>query len=265
MKRGVVYACSNEKWMRETVESAISFATLMPDLARELYGPRALLDNCRFPDGLFTKVVKLDKVQIEHRPRFESFLQTTLDEVLFLDGDTHLVEPIYDVFDLLRHFDAGLTIAPQLHSRLAFDKGVHKHMPSVSLALAEYNGGFIAAKNNARFKSFVMRWIDYFITCLAHDFSLDQASLRVAVATSDMRIATLPANYNFRAHVPQVIGGRVKLLHAHAELKEIAKTINQTENFRNYQPDPSLTYGFFPRELALEKARQAAQKERKAP
>ena len=83
---GVVYACSDMRWLEETLVSAESVARHMPALAREFYAPAKLLEEARLPQGLFTKLVSLQTVEVSHRPRFEAFLQTDLDAALFLDG-----------------------------------------------------------------------------------------------------------------------------------------------------------------------------------
>lgn len=247
MKFGVVYACSDVRWFEETVLSAMSVAKLMPRLAREFYGPQELINSVSIPPNTFTKIVALKSVTVDHRPRFESFLMTDLDVALFLDGDTMLIEPIPEIFGILEHFDIGLTIAPQLHAPSAIEKGLHEVLPKVSFALPEYNGGFILARVDDRFRTFIKNWLGLFERSLAHGIGLDQPSLRIAVATSDLRVAVLPNNYNFRANTRQSVVGMVKVLHAHANLPEIAKFINQKLGFRFYQPSEELVYGFRPK------------------
>ncbi|MBL8791944.1 MAG: hypothetical protein JNM45_15745 [Rhizobiales bacterium] len=252
-KKGIVYACSHPKWMEETVRSAFSFARLMPELAREFYAPEELLREFPLPEGTFTKIVSLKSTQVKHRPRFESFLLTELDSALFLDGDTKLIRPIPEVFDLLEHFDLGLTIAPQLHGRASMSNEVMSVLPKVSYALPEYNGGFILAKVNEPFRAFIRQWLELFEKCIKVGLTMDQASLRVAAALSGLRIAVLPNNYNFRAIVKQVVVGEVRLLHAHAELDEIEKYINKEVSFRFYQPSEKIVHGFYPKGLVPQK------------
>ncbi|MFT3670966.1 hypothetical protein [Aestuariivirga sp.] len=247
MKFGVVYACSDVRWFEETVLSAMSVAHFMPRLAREFYAPEELINNVSIPPNAFTKVVALKSVKVAHRPRFEALMMTGLDVALFLDGDTMLTEPIPEVFGILEHFDIGLTIAPQLHAQSAIEKGLHEVLPKVSLALPEYNSGFFLARVDDRFRAFTKNWLGLFERSLAHGIALDQPSLRIAVATSDLRVAVLPNNYNFRANTLQSVVGKVKVLHAHANLPEIAKSINQKHGFRCYQPSDELVYGFRPK------------------
>lgn len=219
----------------------------MPHLAREFYGPEELIAAAAIPSKTFTKVISLRSMTVAHRPRFESFLMTELEEVLFLDGDTLLTTAIPEVFELLEQFDLGLTIAPQLHGSQAIKMGIHELLPWVSTALPEYNGGFILAKANEDFRSFVRLWLGLFEKCINVGFMMDQPSLRVAAATSKLRIAVLPNNYNFRANAPQTVNGLVKILHAHADLHAISGFINNTKGFRHYQPSDDYVYGFMPK------------------
>jgi hypothetical protein len=76
---------------------------------------------------------------------------------------------------------------------------------------------------------------------------MDQVALRVALAKSDLRIATLPNNYNFRANINQSVAGTVKILHCHGELQEIAQIVNQQNSIRIYQPGRELVHGLKPR------------------
>ena len=89
------------------------------------------------------------------------------------------------------------------------------------MAIAEFNGGLIVAKNSEKFRSFIKIWMQLFRICLSQQYEMDQASLRIALAKNDLRIATLPNNYNFRANLNQSVAGAVKILHCHGELEEI--------------------------------------------
>ncbi|MDP9138747.1 MAG: hypothetical protein M3N38_11320 [Pseudomonadota bacterium] len=248
--RGVVYACSHPAWFREAMQSAASCRRHMPGLACEIYLPRALHDEAGDRiTPLFSKIVALDDVVHMHRPRFEAMQLCQLDEALFLDCDTLFLGPVEELFDVLRHFEMGITPAPQQFSHTGVRGGVYDLLPPVSTAVPEWNGGFILARVTEAFRSFARTWSTLFESCRARGYHMDQAALRSAVVTSSLRSITLPVNYNFRANFAQSIKGPVKVLHAHGELYEIAKSINETLKTRFYQPDPALIHGFKPKEL----------------
>jgi hypothetical protein len=119
-------------------------------------------------------------------------------------------------------------------------------LPKVSMAIPEWNGGLLVAKNTEQFRAFVKSWNALFNQCLKRGYGLDQASFRSALAISRLRVATLAHNYNFRAHVQQIVRGQVRILHAHGELDEIAKTVNATPVMRHYVPQENLIHGYRP-------------------
>jgi hypothetical protein len=247
--QGFVYACSHDAWLEEAIRSALSVKKVMPDVERELYISENIFPaNKTILEGTFTKIVSLQKTIFRHRPRFESFLMTSLDRAIFIDSDTLILEPTYELFQVLDDFDIALCIAPQLHHSQAIGSNLHSYLPFVSMAVAEFNGGLIVAKKTERFRNFIKSWMQLFGICLTHQYVMDQVSLRVALAKSDLRIATLPNNYNFRANINQSVAGVVKILHCHGELEEIAKIINrQTSSIRLYQPSAQLVHGMKPR------------------
>ncbi len=246
--RGIVYACSNERWFPEVLVSAESARHHMPDLRRHIFITKDL--NAKVGGqltGLFTDVVVLDVAEHEHRPRFEAALRADADEAIYIDGDTLFLAPVYELFDILGPFDIGLAAAPQYLSPLAIRSGIPALLPKTPLPIPEWNGGLMVARADDRFRKFVTDWIALFAACMKVGFRLDQPALRAALVRSDLRIATLPNNYNFRALVPQNVAGEVKILHAHGELKRIAQTINASTGMRLYMPKPGDIHGYHPK------------------
>src|SRR5664279_693785 len=96
--RGIVYACSDARWLPETVRSAESCRHFMPDLQRELYLTRELAPDINRFAGLFHKVVVVEAAY-PTRPRFEAALQTELTEAILLDGDTLFLASVQEPFD----------------------------------------------------------------------------------------------------------------------------------------------------------------------
>ena len=248
MRRGVVYACSHPQWLGEAIVSAQSVRHHMPDLRRQLFITTDLLKAAG--GGVhdhFTDVIPLEKLVHDHRPRFEATLQTDLDQAVILDGDTLIVEPAYELFELLDRFDIGVAQAPQYLSPRAVAMDLYAHLPKVSLAQPEWNAGVIVARPDERFRAMIREWSRLFGISRALGFEMDQAAFRSAMVMSDLRIATLPNNYNFRAHVSQGVAGTVKILHAHGDLKAIARTINANLQMRAYGPRSDLIHGFGPK------------------
>jgi hypothetical protein len=223
----------------------------MPDLEREVYFTADVYQQFK-PEAerLFDKAVVLQKPEHPTRPRFDACFQTDLEQALFIDGDTLLLEPIPELFELLDLFDIGLMAAPQNLSPRAVRLGIFEMLPPVPAALPEWNSGVIAAKMSPDFHTMARNWSDLYALCKKSGFDMDQASLRSALAHSRLRIAPLPAIYNFRANMPQVFTGKVKILHAHGNLPKIADSINLQSGMRSYMPNGDDIYGFKPRSAA---------------
>lgn len=247
-RRGFVWAISHSDWLDELAVSVKSCRRTMPSVERILFVTpdvdQAISDAVR---SGFTSVSILDTSRHAHRPRFEAMLQCPLDEAVFIDSDTYFARPAHEIFEILEHYDLGALPAPQHIHKRAIEMGLHKKLPSVSLALPELNGGLLVASMTPALRQFVLKWSELFAICEAAGYQMDQFSLRVAVALSTLRLAYLPNIYNFRANIPQFVGGYVKIIHAHGELEKIAASVNSSASFRLYKPDPRFIHGFLPK------------------
>ncbi len=248
MKRGVVYALTHPAWLEEILLSTASVREHMPDLAREVYATQSIIEQIKSVDAsLFTDFITVDKPFFSHRPRFESMLETKLDQVIFLDSDTYFVEQTYELFELLDLFDIGMVTAPQYFHPRALQEDIYDLLLPVPEALPEWNGGVLVTNITPAFHEMVHEWMRMFTLCRAANYNMDQPSLRSAIATSKLRVANLPNNYNFRANVAQMANRRVKILHAHGELERIAGHINNNVRRRFYQPNKEEIHGKKPK------------------
>lgn len=247
MKRGIVFACSHRDWVAETIRSAGSFGRHMPDVERHFFALPDLIEQYRAQlTPAFTHIVALEHPAFAHRPRFEAMRRAELDRAIFIDGDTLLLAPVYELFDVLDQFDIAATIAPQLFHPDAARLGLYESLPKVSMAVPEWNTGLLVVKQSPAIRDFLEEWARLFDQCIRRGFNMDQPSFRSAMGGSGLRIATLANIYNIRANVEQVIRGNVRILHAHGDLPAIASTINATPALRHYMPDMRLIEGFRP-------------------
>lgn len=248
MKRGVVYACSDLRWIDETLRSAQSCRRHMPDLACQLFITEQLYKEVgKGIEENFTDTIMIAEANHRHRPRFEATLRTDLDQAIFIDGDTLFLSPVVELFELLDHIDIAAALAPQYFSPKAVALGVFEKMPKVSNAQPEWNTGVIVARVDEALRDMVQEWSALFETCREAGFGMDQASFRSALMTSKLRFATLPNNYNFRANVENSLAGEVQILHAHGDLETIGSYINAKQSMRVYTPQRREIYGFLPK------------------
>lgn len=188
--------------------------------------------------NVFTHVRRVQRFTHAHRPKFEAMLDCEFELALFIDNDTWFADSIEEVFDTLTRFDVALAPAPVYLTPRAEAADIYRHLePAVSIAIPEWNGGVIAARVNGPFRSFVTAWSGQFSLCEALGFERDQAPLRTTLVASDLRVATLPLNYNFRVNLRQTVTREVKLLHGHGDLPRIAQAVNRQSGARHYTPN----------------------------
>jgi hypothetical protein len=231
----------------------------MPDLRLQLFVERRVHETSSFDlKSVFDDVVILEQLTFAHRPRFEATLMTDLEEAAFIDGDTFFIMPMYEVFELLEHYDIAATLAPVSYNKQARNQGVYDSiLPKVSEAQREWNTGLIVARVDDRFRGLMKEWMALFGKLFAKGLVFDQAPFRSALATSSLRVAALPENYNFRANIPRFANGAVKMLHAHGDLPAIAAYINKSLDMRLYVPKAQEIHGEgkIPLEMDAVKAR----------
>ena len=112
-------------------------------------------------------------------------------KTLFLDADTYVLCDLNDVFQLLDKFDIALGHAmirekPIKHKKVNID--VPKSFP-------QFNSGVFLYKKNEKTLAALEKWKKWF-----HETQIprDQFTLREIIWESDLRVATLPPEYNVR-------------------------------------------------------------------
>ena len=254
-RRATVYACSNAGRLAELKRSAASAARYMPALPRMLYLTSPLesdLDSYAGLTELFAQIELIESARHPHRSRFEALARCDAEEALFIDCDTLFLDDISELFEVLSHFDIGLALAPQLFHDEAQHKGIYAALPAVSDAIPEWNSGLLVTRLTPAFRAFAARWSALLRLCEAQGYRRDQPALRSAVAESELRVAAISSNYNFRAHMRQSLRGMVKILHAHGDLEQLALIVNAATGLRHYSPPRApIDYGYEPTQRRL--------------
>lgn len=200
--------------------SAASAKEYLPDL------PITLFTNAP-DDPLIKDNPLIDNIEVIENPlysfgdKIRPLQRSPYEETLFLDTDTTVVDSCYEIFEPLKHND----IAVAFHgyrTDYAFEE-LPKSCPS-------YNTGVIAFKRSPEFHQFIDDWLK------KHEEyskiqSNDQPAFRYCVNQGNIKIHTLPIEYNFFTFYPSVVGGfsNLKIVHGcgpYAE--EIAKSLDRS-------------------------------------
>lgn len=200
MEEGILYVATRDNYRAECRLSAERVKRVMPDTPITVFSDEPIesesIDRCEIiPDPSHGS-----GDAIRHLPR------SPYDKTIYFDTDTYLAEGIDDVFEMLSHFDLGVVIDP-LHS-----ESRHAPLPEIPENFPLYNTGVIAYRLNDRTHTFLSDWLRLFDA--RPDIEIDQPSFRDAVYRSDLRLLTLPPEYNCLFGVyPGYLNGSVKVFH----------------------------------------------------
>jgi hypothetical protein len=229
--RGVIYIATGRKFVAEALISAESVKKHMPDIPVSIFTDLIDLETST---KKLDSVIILSEVTNSCRDKIKPLIDSPYDKTLFLDTDTYLCEPVYDLFQMLDQFDIALSQAPD---RYQYD------LPDIPDCFTELNSGVIAYRKNTKVNDLLQQWEATFNQMLSHDSGSyrDQHSLRDALYKSSVRLLVLPPEYNFRTICPNFAGNHssVKIIHGrHANLEKVADRLNSTKNTRVFLANP---------------------------
>jgi hypothetical protein len=190
---GVMYIVTTHKsriYLKAAIESAKSVKKYSPALRVHFYSDK---EGLAFIKGIEHSPV--DSATLIENPHYRSkvdyIARSPFDRTLYLDSDTRVVADISEMFDLLDRFDCALAHA---HNRNHSRTSQVWNTP-IPASFPQLNGGVILYKNNEGVNAFLNKWAQSF-----HEagFKKDQVTLRELLWLSDLRLATLPPEYNIR-------------------------------------------------------------------
>jgi hypothetical protein len=188
--KGIVYVAINKKWIKEVDYSASSVKKKCPDLPITLFTDKKIkskyIDDCIVDSGISGTRFKFNYID-----------KTPYYYTLFLDSDTMVRTNIAFDFDVLDKFDIALTLCicrvSESYKSLIAD---YKNIPD---SFSPFQGGFILYKKTEKVMNFIKLWRTLYYKYLKrYKVIQDQPSLRVALWNSDLRIHTLPLEYNLK-------------------------------------------------------------------
>ena len=229
--RGIIYIATGKKYVDEAVVSARSAKEHMPDIEITLFSDQASEVGY---EGVFDSIAGISDTDGSCRDKIRPLLDTPYERTLFLDTDTFICAPVYDIFKMLDRFDIALAHAPD---RYQYD------LPDLPDCFTELNSGVIAYRKNDEVSELLKDWEYTFYQMLAEDSGShrDQHALRDAIYRSDLRFLVLPAEYNFRTICPNFAGKHcaVKILHGrHADPSRVAAKLNRSLGPRVFLENP---------------------------
>lgn len=164
------------------------------------------------PAGCFDRVLAHPDPRMTYRDKIVGLLRLPFRRTLFLDSDVELLEPIDDMFSLLRQVDLV-----GCHAPIRWFKWID---PKVPEGLVELNSGVLGLRRSWRQRRLVRRWLETYDRV---GVNVDQASLRSALWWSiqrGLRCWILPPEYNLRTTKPWIAGPDMKVKIVHGRIPE---------------------------------------------
>ncbi|WP_152421377.1 hypothetical protein [Natronococcus amylolyticus] len=227
--KGVLYIATGKRFAREAAISAESIKKHMPHI------DIAIMSNEEVTEEVFDEYIKISNPDFDFSDQIGYILNTPFDRTLCIDTDIYADSSFEEVFDLLDEFDIA---AAHNQNKKSYE------IPNVPDSFPEYNTGVLLYKNTPRFRDFIKSWKKNYDQLSTESETRNQPAFRRALYCSNLRIATLPSEYNLMVRYPGHAVGKVKIFHGrlldiespgagkYHDVEEAAKVINSTNQHR---------------------------------
>ena len=222
---GFLYYSIGIKYLDEAINSAKSVRKYMKDCKIAIFTNnegKNYLDS-----GLFDQILIAEQESFSFCNKIVCLSRTPFSKTLFIDTDTELISPIYELIPLLEKFDLCVCHAPV---RKTFQ------VEDCPDSFPECNCGMILYNKTENVLSFFNSWYEICKLMYEQNSGIhDQPSFRKSLFESELRYYILPPEYNTRTIYPYFKGGNMKTKILHGSPGTIAKakkTINSSPSIR---------------------------------
>jgi hypothetical protein len=232
---GVLYIATGRRHLGEMLVSARSVRRHLPGVPIVLY-----TDQADLPAGVFDEVRRLDQPRHSFIDKIAPLCETPFERTLFLDTDTLVCAPIFDVFEILDRADVALAHAPYRHDR-----------PFVTPnCFPELNTGVLAYRRTPEMIAMFRDWLRLYEKEVAETGRMDsdQPAFREALYRAPISFSVLPPEYNLRTVMPAAVGRcAVRIIHGRGpDMQELERWVNASHRIRLFLPSAlQLTAGHF--------------------
>jgi len=187
---GILYVATGEKYIRAAIRSAESARKYCPNIPIHLF---ADWQNYEFNFGkTHIHLSNISQIDQPHpRSKVDYLSQTPFDCTLYLDTDTLINSDISGMFQILERFDIAMAHAHHRNSKASFSQW-RMDVPHV---FPQFNSGVVLYRKTPAVVGLFEEWSSAY---KAAGFKHDQTTLRELLWLSNLRIATLPPEYNLR-------------------------------------------------------------------
>lgn len=219
---GVIFATTGKSYTKLAERAAKSVKEVCPGLAVDLFTDQHL------DIPVFDRIHQIGDPW--RRSKIDAMAASRFDKTLYLDADLIVIADIRDVFEVLDRFELAIAHDP-IRNGERCQTFWRKQIPN---AFPQFNSGVIALNRSPKVVAELHNWS---VTVRENDFERDQPVLRELLWDSDLRIATLPQEYNlmrFRdLHLWRTHHSAPRIIHSpqfHKHFTKNKKRINTLED-----------------------------------
>lgn len=208
--RGILFVATGEKYVLAAVRAAKTVRAHSPSLGIHLFTDAKSFVGFNFGTAStpFSSVATVDDPH--RRSKVDYMGRSPFDYTLYMDTDTAFNADLASMFNILDRFDIGLA---HEHRRNTTNSLEPWRTP-LPQAFPQFNSGVILYSKAPAVLNFLEEWRNHYKDAgIRHD----QTTLRELLWLSNLRIATLPPEYNVRYIKYQFIWSKteatVKIFH----------------------------------------------------
>lgn len=225
-EHGILYFAKGEEFIEEAKISAQQANSVMPDCQITVVTDQDVTADC------FDTVLG-DESPFLKRDKARAMQRTPYDKTLYMDTDTYIDQPAWELFDLLDEFDLAVRKNRDCYH---IPTGGSEVVAGVPPGVPEFNTGIIPYRDTPAVMEMLADWEE---RCL-QDHDSDQRTFRPALYHSDVRFCTLQNRYNCMYRNDNVVNGEVKIFHGplvdrdrdHISTVVARQKLNQNTGFR---------------------------------
>ncbi|MGK7893380.1 MAG: putative nucleotide-diphospho-sugar transferase [Xenococcus sp. (in: cyanobacteria)] len=150
MKKGLIYVVTGaKKYIDECIFSAKSFKSQCPDIPVTLF-----TDNHIIKESCFDKVKLINDSIHPWKIKVKYILNSPYKYTLFMDSDTQVVQPIYELFSYLDDHDLAVAPGPSV------DRSSQPPKLLNYVGKGNYNTGVFLYRKSKRIHQFLSKWLE---------------------------------------------------------------------------------------------------------
>lgn len=209
---------------------------------------RALVDEVRVDQDLHPGSIKEGLIDNMFEGKLYNLYRTPFEHTFCVDTDTYFYENCSSLFNLMNYFD--LAVCQSEGERTIF----WPHCPHDAMrGLNVYTNGVMVYRRSEAMMRVFRKAVEYYQkNRMLYKYKGTNVHTTAAIAEDpDIKVYTLPINYNARVRSSLALTGLVKIAHSSSgrtkmtveQFEEVRREINKYPGYRVWHPKKGITVG----------------------